>query len=102
MWCPQVSAVSFFHVAIIGRNAISDSGLYFFQYSMKLVTIAHIFADHKKLLDKDVTLNGRVRSVRDSKTFGFIELNDGSYLKNIQIVFENTLKNFDEICRLGT
>ncbi len=69
---------------------------------MKLTTIAHIFADYKKLLDKDIILNGRVRSVRDSKTFGFIELNDGSYLKNIQVVFENTLKNFDDICKLTT
>jgi asparaginyl-tRNA synthetase len=69
---------------------------------MKLTTIAHIFADHKQFLDKDIILNGRVRSVRDSKTFGFIELNDGSYLKNIQIVFENTLTNFDEICKFTT
>ncbi len=69
---------------------------------MKLTTIAHIFADHKQFLDKDIILNGRVRSVRDSKTFGFIELNDGSYLKNIQIVFENTLKNFNEICKFTT
>ena len=69
---------------------------------MKLTTIAHIFADHKQFLDKDILLNGRVRSVRDSKTFGFIELNDGSYLKNIQIVFENTLTNFDEICKFTT
>lgn len=69
---------------------------------MKLTTIAHIFDDYTKLLDQDVALNGRVRSVRDSKTFGFIELNDGSYLKNIQIVFENTLANFDDICKLTT
>lgn len=69
---------------------------------MNLTTIAHIFADYTKLLDHDISLNGRVRSVRDSKTFGFIELNDGSYLKNIQIVFENTLTNFDEICKLTT
>jgi len=40
--------------------------------------------------------------VRDSKTFGFIELNDGSYLKNIQVVFENNLPNFDDICKLTT
>ncbi len=69
---------------------------------MKLTTIAHIFADHKKFLDKEMVLNGRVRSVRDSKTFGFIELNDGSYLKNIQIVFENNLQNFDDICKFTT
>ena len=69
---------------------------------MNLTTIAHIFADHTKFLDQPIALNGRVRSVRDSKTFGFIELNDGSYLKNIQIVFENTLANFDDICKLTT
>ena len=69
---------------------------------MNLTTIAHIFADHTKFLDQTIALNGRVRSVRDSKTFGFIELNDGSYLKNIQIVFENTLPNFDDICKLTT
>ena len=69
---------------------------------MKLTTIAHIFAGYKNMLDKDIALNGRVRSVRDSKTFGFIELNDGSYLKNIQIVFENNLPNFYDICKLTT
>ncbi len=69
---------------------------------MKLTTIAQIFADHKPFLDKDITLNGRIRSVRDSKTFGFIELNDGSYLKNIQVVFENDLSNFDDICKFNT
>ena len=69
---------------------------------MKLTTIAQIFADYKQFLDQDVMLNGRVRSVRDSKTFGFIELNDGSYLKNIQVVFENNLSNFDEICKFTT
>ena len=69
---------------------------------MKLTTIAHIFGDYKKFLDQDIILNGRVRSVRDSKTFGFIELNDGSYLKNIQVVFENDLANFDDICKLTT
>ncbi len=36
---------------------------------MKPTPIAHIYADHKKLMDKDILLNGRVRSVRDSKTF---------------------------------
>lgn len=69
---------------------------------MKPTAIAHIYADQKKFMDKDILLNGRIRSVRDSKTFGFIELNDGSYLKNIQIVFENDLPNFDEICKFTT
>lgn len=69
---------------------------------MTTITVAHIYAEYKKLLDKNYLINGRVRSVRDSKEFGFIELNDGSYLKNIQIVFEKDLSNFDEICKLGT
>jgi len=69
---------------------------------MKLTDIAHIYADYKEFIDKDILLNGRIRSVRDSKTFGFIELNDGSYLKNIQIVFENDLSNFNEICKFTT
>lgn len=65
------------------------------------ITIAKIYKDYQSLLDTQITLNGRIRSIRDSKTFGFIELNDGSYLKNIQIVFENNLTNFDEICKLN-
>mgnify|MGYP000003247365 FL=1 len=47
-------------------------------------------------------MNGWVRSLRDSKTFGFIELNDGSYLKNLQIVFEDHLENFSEITKIST
>ena len=47
-------------------------------------------------------VNGWVRSLRDSKTFGFIELNDGSYLKNLQIVFEDHLENFSEITKINT
>ncbi len=47
-------------------------------------------------------MNGWVRSLRDSKTFGFIELNDGSYLKNLQIVFEDHLENFSEIIKIST
>lgn len=68
---------------------------------MDITTVAKIYQDYKKLMDSNLTINGRVKSVRDSKTFGFIELNDGSYLKNIQVVFENNLSNFDDICKLG-
>ena len=48
----------------------------------------------------EVQVSGWVRTVRDSKTFGFIEINDGSFFKNLQIVFDNTLDNFEEICKL--
>ena len=68
---------------------------------MQKISINKIFKDYKTLLNKDYKLNWRVRTIRDSKTFGFIELNDGSYLKNIQIVFHDNLDNFAEICHLG-
>ena len=76
--------------------------LYIYSREMKTTSIAQIYKDHKKLMNNNLNINGRIRSVRDSKTFGFIELNDWSYLKNIQIVFENDLPNFDEICKLTT
>jgi asparaginyl-tRNA synthetase len=68
---------------------------------METTTIAKIYKEYEKMINNNFTINGRVKSVRDSKTFGFIELNDGSYLKNIQVVFENDLSNFDDICKLG-
>lgn len=68
---------------------------------MQTTSISKIYKDHKPLLNTTMLLNGWVRTIRDSKTFGFIELNDWSYLKNIQIVFEDKLNNFNEICHLG-
>ena len=62
--------------------------------------IKDLFLGIDKFEGKEVEVEGWVKTVRDSKTFGFIELNDGSYFKNIQIVFDNTLSNFDEICKL--
>lgn len=50
--------------------------------------------------NKEVTVEGWVRTVRDSKTFGFIEINDGTFFKNVQVVFEDTLENFAEVCKL--
>lgn len=50
---------------------------------------------------KEVEVSGWVRTIRDSKTFGFIELNDGSFFKNLQIVFsEDNISNFKEIAKL--
>ena len=56
---------------------------------------------HARFNDFDgqtVTVSGWVRTIRDSKTFGFIELNDGTHLKSVQIVFADKLNNFAEIC----
>ncbi len=51
---------------------------------------------------KEVRIEGWIRTIRDSKNFGFIELNDGTYLKNVQVVFENNLSNFDEVRKYST
>lgn len=70
---------------------------------MKHISVAEIYKDHTPFLGQDLCVKGRVRSIRDSKSFGFIELNDWSYLKNIQIVFEeNNLNNFATICKATT
>ena len=62
--------------------------------------IKDLFSDMSKYEGKEIVVEGWVKTIRDSKTFGFIELNDGSFFKNIQIVFDNTLDNFDDLCKL--
>ena len=64
----------------------------------KRITIRSIYASSGDYADKSVTLTGWVRTVRDSKAFGFIELNDGSYFSSVQIVFESSkIENYQEI-----
>ena len=65
-----------------------------------MVTVRDLYRNTDSYVDKIITLEGWVRTIRDSKTFGFIELNDGSFFSNIQIVFDNTLENFEQICKL--
>ncbi len=67
---------------------------------MEKLVIKDLFKTPEDFYSKDITISGWIRTVRDSKTLGFLELNDGSFLKNIQIVFDNNLSNFDEICKL--
>ncbi len=69
-------------------------------YTMKRTEIARIFADQETFGGQTVTVCGWVRTIRDLKTFGFIELNDGSCFKNLQVVFEDgVLDNFKEITK---
>ncbi|MEG2988725.1 MAG: asparagine--tRNA ligase, partial [Oscillospiraceae bacterium] len=65
---------------------------------MKRTKIAQIFADRQALTDQPLTVCGWARTIRDMKTFGFIELNDGSCFQNLQVVMDaNALSNFKEI-----
>jgi len=51
-------------------------------------------------IDKEITVSGWIRNHRKQKEFGFIDFNDGTYFKNLQIVYDNSLENFDEIQKL--
>ncbi len=68
---------------------------------MKKLVIKDLYKHTNEYKDKEITLEGWVRTIRDSKTFGFIELNDGSFFKNVQIVFSDKLDNFAEIAKLS-
>ena len=67
---------------------------------MKREIIKNIFEDPVAFDGKTVTLGGWARSIRDSKAFGFIDLNDGSCFKGVQVVFEREkIANYDEIAK---
>ena len=54
---------------------------------MDLLTIRELYKDQGKYLDQEITIGGWVRSIRDSKTFGFIVVNDGTYFQPLQVVY---------------
>ena len=67
-----------------------------------MLTIKELFRNSAVYGGREVEVNGWVRTIRDSKALGFIELNDGTFFKNLQIVFEEgKVDNFKEICKIG-
>ncbi len=68
---------------------------------METVTIKELHSNKDKYINKKILVMGWVRTVRTSKAFGFIELNDGTFFSNLQVVFDENLANFQEISRLG-
>ena len=65
---------------------------------MERTKIAQIFADQEQFGGKEITVCGWARTIRDMKSFGFVELNDGSCFKNLQVVLDaNVLDNYKEI-----
>ena len=68
---------------------------------MNLVTVRQIYKDRESYLGKEIEIGGWVRSIRDSKSFGFIVVSDGTYFETLQIVYHDTMANFDEISRLN-
>lgn len=68
---------------------------------MKLTTIREIYKSREDYLGQEVSVGGWIRSVRDSKTFGFIVLHDGTFFETLQVVYHDTMNNFEEISRLN-
>ena len=68
---------------------------------MELIEVREIFRNKEQYFDKEIEIGGWVRSNRDSKTFGFIVLNDGTFFEPIQVVYKNNLTNYAEICKVN-
>lgn len=68
---------------------------------MNLVTVREIYKNRDQYLDQTIEVGGWIRSLRDSKAFGFIVLSDGSYFEPLQAVYHDTMPNFTEISKLN-
>ena len=62
--------------------------------------LKEVFDKKDELLDKEIKVNGWIRNHRPQKEFGFIDFSDGTCFKHLQIVYDNTLSNFNEISKL--
>ena len=67
---------------------------------MKSTSVKDLYRKTGNYINNNVQVSGWVRTVRNSKNFGFIELNDGSFFKNVQIVFDSSLDNFENVNKL--
>ena len=68
---------------------------------MELTDIRALFRNQEKYNNEKITIGGWVRSIRNSKTFGFIVVNDGTFFEPLQVVFSETLDNFEEVQKLN-
>ncbi|MCL6613455.1 MAG: asparagine--tRNA ligase [Firmicutes bacterium] len=69
---------------------------------MEKTTVRQLYRETQRYLNRPIQVSGWIRTVREAKNLGFMELNDGSFLKNLQIVFDESLPNFAEAKKLGT
>ena len=68
---------------------------------MNLIEIRELYKNQEAYLDKEITVGGWVRSIRDSKAFGFIVINDGTFFTPLQVVYHDDMENFKEISKLN-
>jgi len=63
--------------------------------------VKDIFTQHEKFIGQSITVGGWIKTSRDKKNFLFIELNDGSFFKNLQVIVDNSVEHYDGIVKLG-
>lgn len=68
---------------------------------MELITVREIYRNREQYIGKKLQVGGWIRSIRDSKAFGFIVLNDGTFFEPLQIVYHDTMDNFAEVSKLN-
>ncbi len=66
-----------------------------------MINIRDLYRNYKEYADKEVTIGGWLRSKRDSKTFGFLVVNDGTFFEPLQVVYSDALANFADISKLN-
>ena len=68
---------------------------------MNLIEIRELYKNQEAYLDKEITVGGWVRSIRDSKAFGFIVINEGTFFTPLQVEYHEDMENFEEISKLN-
>ncbi len=68
---------------------------------MQVTTLREIFKNQEAFYGKEVTVGGWVRSNRDSKSFGFLVISDGTFFTPLQVVYHDTMANFQQAAKLG-
>ena len=67
---------------------------------MEVIEVKELYKNSDKYFDKEISISGWVKNLRSSNAFGFIEVNDGSFFKTVQVVFDDKLDNFDKVSKL--
>ena len=68
---------------------------------MELVNVRDLFRRQDEYVDQTITIGGWVRNIRNSKNFGFIVVNDGTFFEPVQVVYSDVLENFEEVEKLN-
>ena len=68
---------------------------------MKLITVRELYKNREAYLDKGITVGGWIRSIRDSRSFGFLILHGGTFFETLKVVYHDTMENFGQVGKLN-